>query len=240
MNKNIAGNRIISIYLICVVLSVLITSCKSDKSEKQKHDESPESGIENKISSVCIWNGIAIREKPSRKSQALSTLNLGESFLYLNTFSIDSGYKNQKYLRIELSDGSVGWAADFGLVIDAKTGVVKSRVPVYKRPDLLTISSKEFSPMDIVAITEEKDSWYKVTGEKKRISGWIKMSHISMNEEDIALASIVRNKLSVNDDKTLLEKIRDILDKNPYPNSIFIETLNDIAREEEKKNSWKK
>lgn len=235
MNKRKTGNKIILMCLICTVFAVLIISCKSDKPEKQKHADSQESGIENKISTVCIWNGIAIREEPARKARTLSTLNLGESFYYLNTFAIDSAYKNQKYLRIELSDGSVGWAADFGLVIDAKTGVVKSLVPVYKRPDLLTISSKELSPMDIVAITEEKDSWYKVTGEKKMISGWIKISHISMNEEDIALASIARNKLSVNDDKTLLEKTRDLLDNNPYPNSIFVETLNDIAREEEKK-----
>ncbi len=220
---------------ICLVFCLLIASCNNDKSEKQKRDKSTESGTKNKIPTVCIWNGIAIRNEPSRKSKTLSTLNLGESFYYLNSSAIDTTYRNQKYLHIELSDGSTGWAADFGLVINAKTGVINSAVPVYKRPDLLTISSKELSPMDIVAITEEKDSWYKITGEKKKIEGWIKTSHISMNEEDIALASIVKSKFATEDDKSLLDKIQDILDKNPYPNSVFVETLNEIAREEKKK-----
>ena len=216
-------------------LCILIISCNTDKSENQRQGKSPGSGIANKTPSVCIWNGIAIRSEPSRKSKTLSTLSLGESFYYLNKSAIDSTYRNQKYLQIELSDGSKGWAADFGLVIDAKTGVVINEVPVYKRPDLLTISNMELSPMDIVAITEEKDSWYKITGEKKKIGGWIKISHISMNEEDIAMASIVKRKFTSANDESLLDKIQDILDKNPYPNSVFVETLNDIASEERKK-----
>jgi len=232
MKRNKYGNKIV---FICVITTVLILSCNSDKSEKHKRVNNTESGIVNKIPSVCIWDGIAFRNEPFRKSGTLSTLNLGESFYYLDTCTIDSTYRNQKYLQIELSDGSVGWAADFGLVINAKTGVVKSLVPVYKRPDLLTISNQELSPMDIVAITEKKDNWYKVTGEKKRLGGWIKISQISMNEEDIAFASIVKNKLAKKDDNSLLDKIQDILDNNPYPNSVFVETLNKIAQEEKKK-----
>jgi len=178
---------------------------------------------------------MAIREKPSRNSSVFSTLSLGESFLYMNEDAIDSAYKNQEYLNIQLSDGSVGWTAGFGLVLDARAGVVKSQVPIYKRPDLLTISSQEFSPMDIIAITEKNDDWFKVTGEKKKLEGWIKMSYISLNEEDIAFALIARRKLAVKDDKPLPEKIQNILDNNPYPNSIFVETLSQIGREEENK-----
>ncbi len=220
---------------IGLFIFILIVSCHSDKSGKQKDPENTESFRDNKTLSVCIWDGIAIRSEPSRKSKPLSTLNLGESFYYLNTFAIDSAYKNQKYLQIELTDGSTGWAADFGLVIDAKTGVVTSSVPVYKRPDLLTISGREISPMDIVAVTEEKDSWYKITGEKKKITGWIRIPHISMKEEDIALASIVKRKLTVEDGKSLPDKIQALLDTNPYPHSVFVETLNELAREEKKK-----
>ena len=232
MKRNKFGNKIV---FICLIATILILSCDSDKSEKHKRAKITESGIVNKIPSVCIWDGIAFRNEPFRKSGTLSTLNLGESFYYLDTCTIDSTYRNQKYLRIELSDGSVGWAADFGLVINAKTGVAKSQVPVYKRPDLLTISNQQLSPMDIVAVTEERDNWYKFTGEKKRLAGWIKISHISMNEEDIAFASIVKSKLAIKDDNSLLDKIQDILDENPYPNSVFVETLNKIAQEEKKK-----
>lgn len=215
---------------------ILVTSIISCKPERQKEKEKKiTSSVKEKIPGVCIWDGIAIRKEPSRSSTIFSTLSLGESFLYLNEDAIDSAYKNQKYQNIELSDGSVGWAAGFGLIMNAKTGVVKSKVPLYKRPDLLTISDKEFSPMDIIAITEETDNWAKVTGEKKRMEGWIKMSYISYNKEDIAFALLAKRELDVKDEKPLPEKIHTILDNNPYPNSIFVEILSQIAREEENK-----
>jgi ribosome biogenesis protein Tsr3 len=214
-----------------IILAASIISCKPEQ-QKEKETASPS---KEKVPGVCIWDGIAIRKEPSRNSSMLSTLSLGESFLYLNEEAIDSAYKNQKYMNIELSDGSVGWAAGFGLVMNAKTGVVKSKVPLYKRPDLLTISNKEFSPMDIIAITEETDNWAKVTGEKKRMEGWIKMSYISYNKEDIAFALLAKRELDVKDEKPLPEKIQTILDNNPYPNSIFVEVLRQIAREEENK-----
>ena len=215
---------------------MIITSIMSCKPERQKEKEKAVgSSAKEKVPGVCIWDGIAFRKEPSRSSKIFSTLSLGESFLYLNEDAIDSAYKNQKYQNIELSDGSVGWAAGFGLIMNAKTGVVKSKVPLYKRPDLLTISDKEFSPMDIIAVTEETDNWAKVTGEKKRMEGWIKMSYISYNKEDIAFALLAKRELDVKDDKPLPEKIQTILDNNPYPNSMFVEVLRQIAREEENK-----
>jgi hypothetical protein len=221
--------------LTCIIVTSLIISCKSERQKESESSKDTKSATKENVPGVCIWDGMAIREKPSGNSSVFSTLSLGESFLYLNEDATDSAYKNQKYLNIKLSDGSVGWTAGFGLVLDARTGVVKSKVPIYKRPDLLTISNQEFSPMDIIAITEKNDDWFKVTGEKKKLEGWIKMSYISINEEDIAFALIVKRKLAVKDDKTLPEKIQNILDNNPYPNSIFVETLSQIAREEENK-----
>lgn len=232
MNYKFLNNPVL---LICLTLFALIISCKSDKQKLLQSQKDMKREAKEKVSGVCIWDGIAIREEPSRNSQLISTLNLGESFYYLNEIAIDSSHKNQKYLNIELSDGSVAWAAEFGLIIDARTGVVKDKVPIYKRPDLLTISNEEYSPMDILAITEESDDWLKVTGEKKKLKGWIKKSFVSMNEEDIAFALIAKRELYSKDDKPLLDKIQNILDNNPYPGSMFVETLNKIAQEEKNK-----
>jgi len=232
MNHKILRNPVIFAF---IALFILFISCKSDKPKESKSMKDTKLKVKEKVSGVCIWDGIAIREKPSRNSELISTLNLGEAFSYLNTYAIDSSHKNQKYLNIELSDGTVAWAAEFGLIINAQTGVIKAKVPIYKRPDLLTISDEELSPMDILAITEETDDWLKVTGEKKKINGWIKKSYLSVNEEDIAFALIAKRELAVNDDKSLLDKIQNILDNNPYPTSIFVETLNKIAQEEKNK-----
>jgi len=232
MNLKIPANPIIFAF---IALFILCISCKSDKEKELKSIKDTKLKVKEKVSGVCIWDGIAIREKPSRNAPLISTMNLGESFYYLNTHAIDSSYRNQKYLSIELSDGTVAWAAEFGLIINAKTGVIKDKVPIYKRPDLLTISDEEFSPMDILAITEETDDWLKVTGEKKKLKGWIKKSYVSLNEEDIAFALIAKRVLAAKDDKSLLDKIQNILDNNPYPTSIFVETLNKISQEEKNK-----
>jgi predicted small secreted protein len=232
MNHKIFFTPVIIAFTALFILSV---TCRSDKLKESKSLKDNKLSVKEKVTGVCIWDGIAIREKPSRNSELISTLNLGESFYYLNVNAEDSSYRNRKYLKIELSDGTVAWAAEFGLIIDAKTGVVKEKVPVYKRPDLLTISDREFSPMDIVAITEENDDWIKVTGEKKKLKGWIKKSFVSFNEEDIAFSLIAKRELADSDDKPLLDKIQNILNNNPYPTSIFVETLNEIAREEKNK-----
>ena len=232
MNHKILINPVIYAF---IALLILFISCKSDKIKESKSTKDTKPKAKEKVSGVCIWDGIAIREKPSRNALLISTLNLGESFYYLNTHAIDSSHRNQKYLNIELSDGTVAWAAEFGLIINAKTGVIKDKVPIYKRPDLLTISDEGFSPMDILAITEETDDWLKVTGEKKKLKGWIKKSYVSLNEEDIAFALIAKRILAAKDDKPLLDKIQNILDNNPYPTSIFVETLNKIAQEEKNK-----
>lgn len=226
---------IIPVIIAFMGLFIISMSCRSDKPKELKKAKDTKLSVKENVTGVCIWDGIAIREKPLRNSELISTLNLGESFYYLNAEAADSSHRNQKYLKIELSDGTVAWAAEFGLIIDAKTGVVKEKVPIYKRPDLLTISNEEFSPMDIVAITEENDDWLKVTGEKKKLNGWIKKSYVSLNEEDIAFSLIAKRELAASDDKPLLDKIQDILNNNPYPASIFVETLNEIAREEKNK-----
>ncbi len=232
MNNKILTGKVI---LAVAALFVIFASCKSDKSKESENIKDKKSKVKEKVKGVCMWDGISIREKPARNAPLISTLNLGESFYYLNTYATDSLHRDQKYLNIELSDGTVAWVAEFGLVINAKAGVIKERVPLYKRPDLLTISNEEFSPMDILAVTEESDDWLKVTGEKKKLSGWIKKSFVSVNEEDIAFALVAKRELAAADDKSLLDKIENILDNNPYPTSIFVETLNKIAQEEKNK-----
>ena len=82
-------------------LFILFISCKSDKIKESKSLKDAKLTMKEKLSGVCIWDGIAIREKPSRNALLISTLNQGESFYYLNTHAIDSSHRNQKYLNIE-------------------------------------------------------------------------------------------------------------------------------------------
>ena len=92
-------------------------------------------------------------------------------------------------------------------------------------------------PMDVVAVSEENDEWIKVTGEKDRFEGWIKNAKISRNKEDIALAVLSARAFKANEDKPVHEVVDEILKDNPYPNSVFVSTLHDLAREDLEKNN---
>ena len=155
----------------------------------------------------------------------MTLLSLGESFLYLDSFAIDSSYNNTKFLKARLSDSSIVWVYGFASVLNAKPVVITDEVPLYMRPDLLTISEQRINTMEIVAVTEEWDNWIKVVNEKKEKVGWIKKEFISDNTIDLAFALLAKRKLEEEDTEQKIRNLEELLENNPYPNSIFIPEL---------------
>ncbi|MCP4312787.1 MAG: hypothetical protein GY790_16110 [Bacteroidetes bacterium] len=81
-------------------------------------------------------------------------------------------------------------------MLNAKPVVITNEVPLYMRPDLLTINDKRISSMEIVAVIEEWDNWIKVVNEKKEKAGWIKKEYITNNTIDLAFALLAKRKLT--------------------------------------------
>lgn len=186
------------------------------------------------ITGVSVWDKISTRDLPRRNSSSATLLSLGESFIYLDTFAIDSSYRNTKFLKARLSDSSIVWVYDFASVLNAKPAVITNEVPLYMRPDLLTISEKSMNTMEIVAVVEEWDSWIKVVGEKKEKNGWIKKDYISNKKVDLAFALLAKRKLEEQNPEQKIENLENLLENNPYPNSIFItEIRNRLDQEKE-------
>jgi hypothetical protein len=155
-------------------------------------------------------------------------LSLGESFLYLDSFAIDSSYNNTKFLKARLSDSSIVWVYGFASVLNAKPVVITNEVPLYMRPDLLTITEQRINSMEIVAVIEEWDNWIKVVNEKKEKVGWIKEEYITNNTIDLAFALLAKRKLDEEDAEQKIRNLEDLLENNPYPNSIFVSDLREI------------
>jgi hypothetical protein len=186
------------------------------------------------IIGVSVWDRISTRSEPRRNSASTTLLSLGESFLYLDTFAIDSSYNNNKFLKARLSDSSIVWVYDFASVLNAKPAVITNEVPLYLRPDLLTISDKRLNTMEIVAVVEEWDNWIKVVNEKKEKIGWIKKEYITNNNIDIAFALLAKRKLEEQNPEQKIKNLEDLLENNPYPNTIFITEIRkrlDIEKE---------
>lgn len=145
--------------------------------------------------------------------------------------AIDSLDKNREYLYVELSDGKVAWANSYGLIVDSKIAALKEDIPIYKRPDLLTITEKTFDKMDVLAIEETKGEWIKVVGEKKKLLGWIKNNTVTESKEDVAFSIMVSKELKEKDGSLIIDKIEEFIEKTPYVNSIFISYLKEALAE---------
>ena len=163
--------RKITFYL-GIILLLKMTSCNNNQVEESDITISEH----HQIIGVSVWDRISSRSEPRRKSASTTLLSLGESFQYLDSFAIDSSYNNTKFLKARLSDSSIVWVYGFASVLNAKPVVITIEVPLYMRPDLLTITEQRINSMEIVAVIEEWDNWIKVVNEKKVKVGWIKKS----------------------------------------------------------------
>jgi hypothetical protein len=121
--------------------------------------------------------------------------------------------------------------------LDAKPAVVIHEVPLYMRPDLLTITAERLGTMEIIAVVEEWDDWIKVVGEKKEKKGWIKKESISYTSIDLAFALLCKRTLEEEDLEEKVDRLEELLANNPYPNTIFIEAFKERV-DQEKQLLW--
>lgn len=202
---------------------MLHTACSNSASEEPLITATEEPSVIG----VSVWDRISSRSEPRRSSASTTLLSLGESFLYLDSSAIDSAYNNTKFLKARLSDSSIVWVYGFASVLNAKPGVITKNVPLYLRPDLLTITESELEAMEIVAVTEEWDNWIRVVNEKKANVGWIKNDFITYNTIDLAFALLAKRKLDKDDREEKIDAIEDLLSNNPYPNTVFIPEISE-------------
>jgi hypothetical protein len=214
----------------CLLFAILqtFTACRNSVPEDHVH-VTPDMP---RINGVSVWDRISTRSEPRRSSASTTLLSLGETFLYLDSTVIDSNYNNTAFLKVQLSDSTIAWAYGFASVLNATPGVVTKNVPLYMRPDLLTISDTELKAMDIVAVTEEWDDWIRIVGEKKANAGWIKKEFITYNTIDLAFALLAKRRMDEADPEQKIGNIEELLDNNPYPNTVFIAALQELLSSE--------
>ena len=182
----------------------------------------------HEITGVSVWDRISARSEPLRSAPRTSLLSLGESFLYLDTFAVDSANNNTRFLKVRLSDSSEVWVYDFASVLEAKPAAITTEVPLYLRPDLLTITETRMHPMAIVAVVEEWDEWIKIVNEKKEHTGWIKKEYLTYNPIDLAFALLVKRLMEEENPEQRIQTLEDLLENNPYPQTIFTSDLSTI------------
>ena len=67
--------------------------------------------IKERIETICVWDRLSLRDDNGRW---LSALSLGEKVIWLGETKVDSSQNDRKYLKVELSDSTTGWASAWG------------------------------------------------------------------------------------------------------------------------------
>ncbi len=215
-----------------IIGTIVLTACKGKTTTEENAVVPVSESTEGNITVLCISDGVALREEPKKDGKWISSLNMGETMIYLDKTEADPADAKQEFCYVELTDGSKAWARTYGVLIGAKPAAIVSETPVYKRPDLVNKTEKVFKPMEFVGIITEKDDWVEVVGANKIKKGWIKKQKLSLVQEDIAVATMAQKSLLDKNGNIVNEKIAKFLEDLPYQNSQFTGYLQTLLDEQ--------
>lgn len=222
-----------NILFACLIISIV--SCKSSTSESSGEAQEEKVVTEG----VCVYNyskyGLPLYSDMASLKKSVASIKLGEKVKTLGESAIDS-VKNKNYIKVELSDGTIGWCREAYIISDAKPAAIIAATPVYDRPDILTKStSKKYDEINFTAVTETKDDWIKVAGINSTNKGWIKKESVSFSEEDIAMAILARKEIFNEKGNLIEDKLGEFLVNAPFKNSVIVEKLRTHLEEKEAK-----
>lgn len=239
------------ILIATFALCTLLTSCKGKKSSSENEQQGVEttenSGADTEKANlageaVCILDKLSVRETPGKKGKWVTSLSLGEQITFLGEKMEDPASKKE-YSKIKLIDGKEGWTRSSFIVVNGKVGAMLENTTVYKRPDLLTKTDKQYSPMDIIAVMTTQGDWMQVKG-KRRIGeyveeAWIKSSNISNSPVDVATAKYAAMALSKETMTDKIKALQELVNNSDLSESKFISLIGEKIKDLQEKNSTK-
>jgi len=206
-------------YCFVVSFTIILTSCKpsSSKDESAATDTTAVKGGASHPITICMLPEVGIRESPGESGKYLTTLYLSESVtLTGDSATAKVGEKEYGYFKVQLEDGKQGWVRGDFIARNVVPAVFTAVTSINKRPDLASITDKNFTTMDFVATRPAKDQWIEVTGipsgEKWFIKGYVHPNNLTYNPIDVSFAALYKRASSMKDGTALMTQLSN--DKN--------------------------
>ena len=211
---------------LIVMLAMALTACQgssghvagdSNESDSQADtlDFAPFQDV-----AICLWGVAGMREDAGRSGNAndyLTSIYFGEKVELLGE-SKEVEREHRTYIKIRLSDGQEGWVHQYLFAENSTLGAITQEAKIYRRPDLMTLKDDVFEVGEIVAASQQKDDWIKVSGKEKRKSGWIKGSSVTV-------AVLYQRALQISNPRRQLKELLSIVNNPDYANSLFIDKV---------------
>lgn len=212
-------------------LLIMLTGCDRPTDHPQRGSNHK---VQKRVPAVCIVDEASLRDGPTATAEWITSISLGEKLVWHGIGETDSTEESREYYKVELSDSTIGWTTSYAIKVNAEPAVVTERALLYRRPDLKTMTDKEFAPMEFVAILKTDADWLEVVGENQKKRGWIERSVASLKEDDIAVGVLASKALKEKDADKRRQRIIDIIENPAFANSNFIDDLIEIINFPEK------
>jgi hypothetical protein len=221
-----------------IIFAFFFYQCGS-KSEQAQGEESVEAKAKETSSApvtedatpttpaVCIWKEVGVKETAEEKGKYKTTIYLGEQVSALpDTTSELSGKKRVKFHKIRLTDGTEGWVREDFIAVNSAPAACIKETTIYRRPDFMTPSGKNFKMMDVVAVKSKSgEEWSEVIGKRAGdtwfSSGWVKTENLALSAVDVAFAVFYLKAQDITDPVKREEEIQKILQNPDFSTSIF-------------------
>ncbi|MBK8801339.1 MAG: SH3 domain-containing protein [Fibrobacteres bacterium] len=139
---------------------------------------------------VTARTAIYAQAKDSGKSLAL--VQPGESVTFLGD-SLENSGKKEWYYKIRLSDGTEGWARNYGMML-GKPAVSLVAQSIYQRPDFMSTKTGDLQVAQLMVIQATQDEFVKVAPSRWK-SGWVRLADISTDKDEIVAAALASRDL---------------------------------------------
>ncbi|MEL6670612.1 MAG: SH3 domain-containing protein [Bacteroidota bacterium] len=239
-----------SIFLL-LCLSIFLFACgddgapppppPADTPQEAAVDEAAETASGSDIQLVvCLWPESGIRSNPGRGKDAkwITSMSFGETATF--TGNSEEASDDRTYVELELLDGKKGWSNEYLFAVDAHRAVASGSIDIFKRPELTTISGKQFESGELFAVKEgDKEGWMEVFGFKKEKMGWVQStsnsnSKFTTDELDVTVAIMYQQAMNEKTPMKQEERLKIIAESSTFKSSplmaIVDEKLAELAQ----------
>lgn len=166
---------------------------------------------------MCAWENARVHEYPNLGAGNVGTIVFTEEVHHLGREAFVRS-ENRNYLFVETEDGAEGWVNEAYLVAGGGAVVLLDAAPIFQKPNTNTaITDQAFEPGDIVILSEFKDGWVYLTGERKEKQGWVQgYDKLSAETYDIEAATLLASAMEQESDQAKVRELRELRGGRAY------------------------
>jgi hypothetical protein len=152
---------------------------------------------------IVVTSRTAILPEPDAKAKSLAVVQAGETLVFLGDSTDPPTGKNESFYKVRLSDGTEGWARNYGLIL-GHPGAVLLETPLYQRPTILAPTRGKLPLGQLVGVQGTQDDFVKVAASRWQ-SGWVRKSDISTDSADVLATALAGPAMAKKTGKIALE-----------------------------------